>query len=103
MNPEARCRAARPCLEGERIANRLSGNPLGRFPSSRRVLRRGIGQKEDRMAACRLLAIIGGGLVVVTAGCKDSVSPPAWITVTVVSPASGPLAGGTNVTITGNN
>src|SRR5207247_7329500 len=56
------------------------------------------------MAPCRLLAIVGGGLAaVVTAGCKDSASPPASITVTAVSPASGPLAGGTNVTITGSN
>ena len=56
------------------------------------------------MAPCRLLAIVGGGLAaVVSAGCKDSHSPPASITVTAVSPASGPLAGGTNVTITGSN
>ena len=55
------------------------------------------------MAPWRLLAMIGGGLAVVTAGCKDSASPPASITVTAVSPASGPLAGGTNVTITGSD
>ena len=56
------------------------------------------------MAPCRLLAIVGGGLAAaVTAGCKDSASPPPSITVTAVSPASGPLAGGTNVTITGSN
>src|SRR5438094_8852427 len=55
------------------------------------------------MSPCRLLAIVGGGLAVATAGCKDSASPPASITVTAVSPASGPLAGGTNVTITGSD
>ena len=41
-------------------------------------------------------------------GCKESVSPPSAIGVTAVSvtavtPASGPLAGGTSVTITGTN
>ena len=39
---------------------------------------------------------------VVAAGCNDSTGPSS-ITVTVVSPASGPLAGGTSVTITGDN
>ena len=56
------------------------------------------------MAPCRLLAIVGGGLAaVVSAGCKDSHSPPASITVTAVSPASDLLGGGTSVTITGTN
>ena len=86
---------------GERIANRLSGNPLGRFFSSRRVLRRGIGQKEERMAPCRLLAIVGSLAAAITAGCKDSASPPAAITVTAVSPASDLLGGGSSMTITG--
>src|SRR5882672_8301068 len=30
MNPEARCRAGRPCLEGSKSRNRLSETPLGR-------------------------------------------------------------------------
>jgi len=56
------------------------------------------------MAPCRLLAIVGGGLAaVVTAGCKDSGSPPASITVTAVSPAGDLLGGGSSVTITGTN
>ena len=36
------------------------------------------------------------------AGCKDSTTPPE-LTVTAVSPATGPLAGGTSVTITGTD
>src|SRR5439155_4123629 len=94
-----------PMPRGERIAKPAEWDTrLAGLFSSRRVLRRGIGQKEERMAPCRLLAIVGGGLAaVVSAGCKDSHSPPASITVTAVSPASGPLAGGTNVTITGSN
>jgi hypothetical protein len=31
MNPEARCRAARPCLEGSKSRNRLSGVPAWPF------------------------------------------------------------------------
>src|SRR5439155_13024514 len=69
----------------------------------RAALRGGIGQKEERMAPGRLLAIVGGGLTVATAGCKDSASPPASITVTAVSPASDLLGGGSSVTITGTN
>src|SRR5437016_7249795 len=55
------------------------------------------------MAPGRLLAIVGGGLTVATAGCKDSASPPASITVTAVSPAGDLLGGGSSVTITGTN
>ena len=40
--------------------------------------------------------------VVATPGCKDPVTPPELI-VAAVSPASGPLAGGASVTITGTN
>ena len=40
--------------------------------------------------------------VVATPGCKDPVTPPELI-VAAVSPASGPLAGGASVTITGAN
>src|SRR2546425_2454751 len=51
-----------------------------------------------------LLAIVGGLLaVVVTSGCKEAITPPELLTVTAVSPASGPLAGGTSGTITGTN
>ncbi len=41
-------------------------------------------------------------LAVLAAACKDSTSPEP-LTVTVVTPAMGPLAGGTSVTITGSN
>ncbi len=45
------------------------------------------------------------GLVgpVAAVGCKDPVGTPAPVTVTAVSPAIGPLAGGTSLTITGTN
>ena len=51
----------------------------------------------------RAITIVGGLLTVVTPGCKESGTSPALITVTAVSPATGPLAGGTSVTITGTN
>src|SRR5690348_13603349 len=48
---------------------------------------------------------IGASLltVILSSGCNDSVTPPelTTITVTAVSPATGPQAGGTSVTITG--
>ena len=58
------------------------------------------------MASTRAVAIIGIFLAaVVTPGCKDGpvTSPARPVTVTAVSPASGPPAGGTSVTITGTN
>src|SRR6266550_3331158 len=64
---------------------------------------RGIGQREERMALRRLVAIVGSLAGPVTAGCKDGASPSAAITVTAVSPAAGPIVGGTSITITGVN
>ena len=55
------------------------------------------------MALRRLVAIVGSLAAPVTAGCKDGASPPAAIRVTVVSPATGPIVGGTSITITGAN
>ena len=56
------------------------------------------------MTWTRARAVLGSLVAaLVTPGCRDSVAPPAPVTVTAVSPASGPLAGGTNVTITGGN
>lgn len=55
------------------------------------------------MALRRLVAIVGSLAAPVTAGCKDGASPPAAIRVTAVSPATGPIVGGTSITITGAN
>src|SRR5689334_10538051 len=56
------------------------------------------------MTSTRAIATLGGLVAALVApGCKDSVAPPIAITVTAVSPGSGPLAGGTSVTITGAN
>src|SRR5258705_13836157 len=41
--------------------------------------------------------------VVEVSACKESVAPRTTPTITAVSPASGPLPGGTSVTITGTN
>lgn len=59
------------------------------------------------LAACtnslRPVAITANLLAaVVNVGCQDPVTPRA-LTITAVSPASGPLAGGSSVTITGTN
>jgi len=52
----------------------------------------------------RAITTLGSLLAVVSAlGCEEVLPPPPSITVTVVTPATGPLAGGTRVTITGTN
>src|SRR2546425_10678819 len=59
------------------------------------------------MALTRAIGIVGGLLAAVaTPGCNDSpcCGPgPSPLTVTAVSPATGSMAGGTSVTITGTN
>lgn len=57
------------------------------------------------MTSTGVLAILGGVVAgVVALGCNDSVTPPPpQLTITAVSPAAAPPAGGTSVTITGTN
>ena len=74
----------------------MSGSPFVLFSPRRRSV---IGCRQPA-----LLAIVGGLLaVVVTSGCKEAITPPELLTVTAVSPASGPLGGGTDLAITGTN
>ena len=49
------------------------------------------------------LSVLAIAALVLNACGGDSTSPPEPITVTAINPASGPLAGGTSVTITGTN
>ena len=54
--------------------------------------------------ASRRIAVLSSLLAAVaTPACRDPISPEPPVTVTAVSPATGPLAGGTSVTITGTN
>jgi len=53
------------------------------------------------MSRARSLCVLLGAAVV--AACSDGTSPAPTVTVTSVSPSSGPLAGGTAVTLTGAN
>src|SRR2546425_12752872 len=57
------------------------------------------------MSRIRAIAMLVGSLVatVVIPGCNDVTPPPPELTVTAVNPGTGPLAGGTSVTITGTN
>src|SRR6266446_4332509 len=56
------------------------------------------------MTPNRATAILGSLVAaLLTPGCRDSVAPPAPITVTAVSPANDLLGGGSSVTITGTN
>jgi len=56
------------------------------------------------MTKNRAIPILGGLLAaVVTISCDEPIPPALDITVTTVSPASGPLTGETSVTITGTN
>lgn len=56
------------------------------------------------MTPTKTTAILGGLVAaVVTSGCEDPVESPPQLTVTAVTPARGPLAGATSVTITGTN
>src|SRR2546422_5003282 len=57
------------------------------------------------MSRIRAIAMLVGSLVasVLIRGCKGGPPPPPELTVTAVNPGTGPLAGGTSVTITGTN
>src|SRR2546422_7042535 len=57
------------------------------------------------MSRIRAIAMLVGilGATLVTPGCNDVTPPPPELTVTAVDPGTGPLAGGTSVTITGTN
>src|SRR5881296_2936604 len=59
--------------------------------------------RADMKQTTQAIAMVASLLpAVVAAGCNDS-NGPSSIAVTAVSPVSGPLAGGTSVTITGTN
>src|SRR3989442_15697115 len=57
------------------------------------------------MSRIRAIAMLVGslGATLVTPGCNDVTPPPPELTVTAVDPGTGPLAGGTSVTIMGTN
>src|SRR5437879_11159440 len=61
MNPEARCRAARPCLEGERIAKPAEWG----YPRSRPFFVEG-------RAMTRTMMMIGASLLVAACGDRKS-------------------------------
>src|SRR5437764_2699987 len=89
------------------IRNRavVGSNPTGGSSNTRGVRSlldfSSLGPPEGVMRFSRsIVALLGSVLL---AGCSDSTSPAPAPTLDSVMPARGPLAGGTNVTITGNN
>src|SRR5437867_4359253 len=59
--------------------------------------------RRSAMTTASTICIVSLAGLVLFVACDNDSNGPSSITVTVVSPASGPLAGGTTVTITGTN